>query len=73
MLVSGHSLGAALAGMINILRRIQISEATYINVVMTSTFLKQNLNGLNVSTAVFGLPRGGNQAWADFVDSNVIK
>lgn len=39
---------------------------------MTSIFLKQNLNvPVNISTAVFGLPRGGNPAWADFVDASV--
>ncbi|KAF8308331.1 alpha/beta-hydrolase [Clavulina sp. PMI_390] len=52
VLVSGHSLGAALA-------------------TMTSTFLKQNLANTNISTVVFGLPRVGNQAWADFVDANL--
>lgn len=42
---------------------------------MTSIFLKEQLDTasqpVNISTAVFGLPRAGNQAWADFVDANV--
>ncbi|KAF8308333.1 alpha/beta-hydrolase [Clavulina sp. PMI_390] len=52
VLVSGHSLGAALA-------------------TMTAVFLKENLANTNISTVVFGLPRVGNQAWADFVDATL--
>lgn len=40
---------------------------------LDSVFLKQNLNdpSIEVSTKVFGLPRTGNQAWADLVDATV--
>ena len=41
--------------------------------VMTSVFLKQQL-GSQIKTltpVVFGLPRGGNKAFSDFVNSNV--
>ncbi|KAJ7027920.1 alpha/beta-hydrolase [Mycena alexandri] len=39
---------------------------------MTAAFLKQSVDpSIDVSLAVFGLPRGGNQAWADFLDSTV--
>ncbi|KAJ7777291.1 alpha/beta-hydrolase [Mycena metata] len=39
---------------------------------MTGAFLKQSVDpSVDVSLAVFGLPRGGNQAWADFLDSTV--
>lgn len=39
---------------------------------MDAVMLKQQLDpSISVSAAVFGLPRGGNQAWADLVDSNL--
>lgn len=40
--------------------------------VMDSVMFKMLLDpSITVSTTVFGLPRGGNQAWADLVDSTV--
>lgn len=40
--------------------------------VMDAVYLKQQLpSTTELSTVVFGLPRGGDQAWADFVDSQV--
>jgi len=40
--------------------------------VFDAVMLKQNLpSTVNLSTAVFGLPRSGNQAWADLVDSEI--
>jgi len=37
-----------------------------------AVMLKQNLDpSVNISTAVFGLPRSGNQAWADLVDATI--
>jgi Lipase (class 3) len=40
--------------------------------VMDAVFLRQHLDpSVTISTTVFGLPRGGNQAWANFVDQNV--
>ncbi|KAL0953219.1 hypothetical protein HGRIS_004472 [Hohenbuehelia grisea] len=51
VVVTGHSLGAAIA-------------------TMDAVMLKQALgSSVSVTTTVFGLPRGGNQAWADFVDA----
>lgn len=39
--------------------------------IMDAVFLKQHLDpSVSISTTVFGLPRSGNQAWADFVDKN---
>ncbi|KAF9468230.1 alpha/beta-hydrolase [Collybia nuda] len=53
VLVTGHSLGAAVA-------------------TLDAVFLKQNLEpSVEVTTTLFGLPRGGNQEWADFVDSKL--
>ncbi|OSD03904.1 alpha/beta-hydrolase [Trametes coccinea BRFM310] len=53
ILVTGHSLGAAIAS---------------IDAMMLKTRLDQNLS---LSAVVFGLPRVGNQAWADFVDQTL--
>ncbi|KAJ7473546.1 alpha/beta-hydrolase [Mycena latifolia] len=53
VVVTGHSLGAALA-------------------TMTGAMIKSAVDpSVNVVVTTFGLPRGGNQAWADFLDSNV--
>ncbi|KAJ7187637.1 alpha/beta-hydrolase [Mycena pura] len=53
VVVTGHSLGAALA-------------------TMTGAMLKLSLDpSIDVVVTTFGLPRGGNKAWADFLDSNV--
>jgi len=39
--------------------------------VMDAVFLRQHLDpSVSISTTVFGLPRSGNQDWADFVDKN---
>ncbi|KAH9851329.1 alpha/beta-hydrolase [Lenzites betulinus] len=53
VLVTGHSLGAAVAS---------------IDAMMLKTKLNSNVS---VSAVVFGLPRVGNQAWADLVDSTL--
>ncbi|KAJ6452640.1 alpha/beta-hydrolase [Mycena sanguinolenta] len=53
VLVTGHSLGAALA-------------------TMTGAMIKDAVDpSVDVSVVGFGLPRGGNPAWADFLDSGV--
>ncbi|KAJ3934131.1 MAG: alpha/beta-hydrolase [Lentinula lateritia] len=53
VLVTGHSLGAAVA-------------------TLDAMFLKENLDpSVQLTTSVFGLPRVGDQAWADFVDSSL--
>ncbi|KAJ7798526.1 alpha/beta-hydrolase [Mycena olivaceomarginata] len=53
VVVTGHSLGAALA-------------------TMTGAMIKDAVDpSVDVSVTGFGLPRGGNQAWADFLDSQV--
>jgi predicted lipase len=40
--------------------------------VMDAVFLSGALNStIQMTTTVFGLPRGGNQDWANFVDSTV--
>ncbi|KAI0295641.1 Alpha/Beta hydrolase protein [Multifurca ochricompacta] len=51
VLVTGHSLGAAIA-------------------TMDALMLRQNLDpSTAIKTVVFGLPRGGNQAYANLIDS----
>jgi len=53
VVVTGHSLGAAVA-------------------TMTGAFIKTSVDpSISVSVNGFGLPRGGNQAWADFLDKQV--
>jgi pimeloyl-ACP methyl ester carboxylesterase len=53
VLVTGHSLGGAVAS-------------------MDAMMLRQNLHpSIIVNTVVFGVPRVGNKAWADLVDSTV--
>ncbi|KAJ6617613.1 alpha/beta-hydrolase [Mycena sp. CBHHK59/15] len=53
VVVTGHSLGAALA-------------------TMTGAMIKAAVDpSVDVTVTTFGLPRGGNQQWADFLDSNV--
>ncbi|KAG6829474.1 hypothetical protein H0H87_011346, partial [Tephrocybe sp. NHM501043] len=53
VLVTGHSLGAAVA-------------------MMDAIMLHQELDpSLQITTTVFGLPRGGNAAWADLVDATL--
>ncbi|KAJ7868689.1 alpha/beta-hydrolase [Mycena leptocephala] len=53
VVVTGHSLGAALA-------------------TMTGAMIKSAVDpSVEVVVTTFGLPRGGNKAWADFLDSNV--
>ncbi|KIK50351.1 hypothetical protein GYMLUDRAFT_51247 [Collybiopsis luxurians FD-317 M1] len=53
VLITGHSLGAAVAS-------------------LDAMFLKENLDpSVTLTTTVFGLPRVGDQAWADFVDSTL--
>ncbi|CAK5266192.1 unnamed protein product [Mycena citricolor] len=52
VLVTGHSLGAALA-------------------MLTGSMLRESLDpSVSVTISTFGMPRAGNQAWANFVDSN---
>ncbi|KAJ7828319.1 alpha/beta-hydrolase [Mycena leptocephala] len=54
IVVTGHSLGAALA-------------------TMTAVMIKDAVDpSVDVSMTGFGLPRGGNQGWADFLDSQVL-
>ncbi|KAJ7575605.1 alpha/beta-hydrolase [Mycena floridula] len=54
VLVTGHSLGAAIA-------------------TLDAMMLKQALSpSVDITTTVFGLPRVGNQAWADFVDAGAV-
>jgi len=51
VIVTGHSLGAAVA-------------------TMDALMLKMNLaSSVQISTTVFGLPRGGDQAYANFINS----
>jgi hypothetical protein len=39
---------------------------------LDAMMLKQELDpSVQIQTTVFGLPRVGNQAWADFVDNGV--
>ncbi|KAK7026324.1 lipase-3 domain-containing protein [Favolaschia claudopus] len=53
VLVTGHSLGAALAS-------------------MTGALIKDNVGSdVDVTVTTFGMPRGGNKAWADFLDSKL--
>ncbi|KAJ6562181.1 alpha/beta-hydrolase [Mycena capillaripes] len=53
VVVTGHSLGAALA-------------------TMTAAMIKGAVDpSVEVVVTTFGLPRGGNKAWADFLDSNL--
>ncbi|KAK7470790.1 hypothetical protein VKT23_002208 [Stygiomarasmius scandens] len=53
VLVTGHSLGAAIAS-------------------LDAVMLRQELDpSVEITTALFGLPRVGNQEWADFVDEKL--
>ncbi|KAF7288972.1 Lipase-3 domain-containing protein [Mycena indigotica] len=53
VVVTGHSLGAAIA-------------------TMTAAMLRAQLpSNIQVATTTFGMPRGGNQAWADYLDSTL--
>ncbi|KAF7431127.1 hypothetical protein PC9H_006847 [Pleurotus ostreatus] len=53
VVVTGHSLGAAIA-------------------VMDAMMLKEILgSSVEITTTVFGLPRGGNEEWANFVDQTL--
>ncbi|KAJ7579670.1 alpha/beta-hydrolase [Mycena floridula] len=53
LLITGHSLGAALA-------------------MMDSVLLRQTLpSRIKISVMIFGLPRVGNQAWANYVDTKL--
>lgn len=39
---------------------------------LDAMFLTENLDpSISMTTSVFGLPRVGDQAWADFVDASV--
>ena len=53
VLVTGHSLGAAIATMDALMLRLNLPAT------------------VEMTTTVFGLPRGGNQAYADFIDATV--
>ena len=53
VLVTGHSLGAAIASLDAMMLRMALPDS------------------VNVSSVVFGLPRVGNQEWADLFDSLV--
>lgn len=53
VLVTGHSLGAALATMDTLMLKMALPQE------------------ISLSGRVFGLPRGGNQAYADLIDSMV--
>ena len=53
VLVTGHSLGAAIASIDGMMLRMKLNPS------------------IEVTTTVFGLPRVGNKAWADLVDSTV--
>ncbi|KZT32922.1 alpha/beta-hydrolase [Sistotremastrum suecicum HHB10207 ss-3] len=57
VLVTGHSLGAAIA----------VMDAIDIK----TNILTGSLAGIKLDCVVFGLPRGGNQAWANFVDQTL--
>ena len=53
LLVTGHSLGAAVASIDGMMLKMKLDPS------------------IAITTTVFGLPRVGNQAWADLVDSTV--
>ncbi|KAI0769615.1 alpha/beta-hydrolase [Trametes elegans] len=53
VVVTGHSLGAAIASIDGMMLRMKLDPSIFVN------------------TVVFGLPRVGNQAWADLVDSTL--
>lgn len=53
VLVTGHSLGAAIATMDALMLRLNLPAT------------------VEMTTTVFGLPRGGNQAYANFVDATL--
>lgn len=67
----------------NVTAAIQSTGATKVRVVghslgaaiamMDAVYLRQHLDpAIIISTHVLGLPRGGNQEWADLVDSTVL-
>lgn len=53
LLVTGHSLGAAIATMDALMLRLNLPSS------------------VQMTTTVFGLPRGGDQAYANFIDATV--
>ncbi|KAG5643936.1 hypothetical protein DXG03_009348 [Asterophora parasitica] len=73
VVVTGHSLGTDPPTSFCILRlsfQYAIGAAV---AMMDALMLTRELgpSGVEVNTTLFGLPRGGNAAWADFIDSTL--
>ncbi|KAG6827214.1 hypothetical protein H0H93_015771, partial [Arthromyces matolae] len=56
----------------DVLAGVQAGLASAAIAMMDSILLHQELDSsVQIATTVFGLPRGGNAAWADFLDATV--
>ena len=72
VLVTGHSLGMSLLMVYCMCPRSQSCTSGAAISTMDALMLKANLpSSIQIITTVFGLPRGGNQAFADMIDSIV--
>jgi hypothetical protein len=73
VLVTGHSLGMCSLGSLRYFRPFTVSFWLGAAVAeLDAMMLKQELDpDVQIQATVFAPPRVGNQAWADFVDSEV--
>ena len=73
VIVTGHSLGMRTACSTFFTETdSEFLETGAAIAVMDAMMLKQVLgSSVEITTTVFGLPRGGNEEWANFVDQTV--
>jgi hypothetical protein len=71
VVVTGHSLGSSLPGLIHLPTQ-WLGTAGAALATMTGVMIKDAVDpSVNVAVTGYGLPRGGNEAWAKFLDSKV--
>jgi triacylglycerol esterase/lipase EstA (alpha/beta hydrolase family) len=77
VVVTGHSLGARLVTLILFFSLCDDAGSSPNQIgaalaTMTGAMIKSAVDpSVEVVVTTFGLPRSGNEAWADFLDSNV--